>query len=329
MTLHTRIDAALDARASLFDPEHYVALRLFDGFVEGPSPFVVDLYARTLLLHARGEVTHDDVHALVEHLRMRLPWVRAAVLKLRRSQDASQRNGVALDDVAHFDHTVHEGALRYAVDLQMHRDAGLYLDTRNLRRWLYEHAAGWRVLNTFAYTGSLGVAALAGGARRVVQLDRSARFLNVARRSYGASGLDAERVQHRVEDFYRATSRMRREGALFECVIVDPPLFSTSDGGTVDMLRDARQVIDKVRPLVADGGWLVAVNNALWAPGAAWLDAIGVGDGYLSLETTVEVPGDCVGLAPYGTSVYPSDPRPFGHPTKIAVLRVRRKDGRR
>lgn len=37
------------------------------------------------------------------------------------------------------------------------------------------------MLNTFAYTGSLGVAACAGGTRRVVQVDLNRRFLDLAR----------------------------------------------------------------------------------------------------------------------------------------------------
>jgi 23S rRNA (cytosine1962-C5)-methyltransferase len=67
------------------------------------------------------------------------------------------------------------------LDLQANRDAGLYLDTRNLRGWLIENMAGARVLNTFAYTGSLGVAAKAGGASRVVHIDLKRAFLNVAK----------------------------------------------------------------------------------------------------------------------------------------------------
>ena len=50
------------------------------------------------------------------------------------------------------------------------------------------HLAGKTVLNTFAYTGSLGVAARAGGAARVVHLDLSRAFLNVAKDSYARNG---------------------------------------------------------------------------------------------------------------------------------------------
>jgi len=48
------IAVALAARADLFDAKgerHETAFRLFNGFSEGCSDLVVDLYGRTLVLH--------------------------------------------------------------------------------------------------------------------------------------------------------------------------------------------------------------------------------------------------------------------------------------
>ncbi len=81
-----------------------------------------------------------------------------------------------------------ENGIWYALDLRMNQDASLYLDTRNLRTWAKENLGGKTVLNAFAYTGSLGVAACGGGASRVVQLDLSRQFLNLAKTSYTLNG---------------------------------------------------------------------------------------------------------------------------------------------
>ena len=48
--------------------------------------------------------------------------------------------------------------------------------------------------------------------------------------------------------------------------------------------------------------------------------------GYLQVETRVEVPGDARGMVLAGAPA--ADPAPYGHSTKIAVLRATRKDGR-
>ncbi len=328
------LDAAIDARASLFDAAHVGALRLFNGFTEGDPTLALDVFGRTLVVLDHGDETGERrarVDAVVATVRAKLPWLKAAIWKARRAETTEARNGVLVwGDEADVDRKVKENGVWYALSLTMNRDEGLYLDTRNLRVWARENLAGRRVLNTFAYTGSLGIAARAAPAKHVVQLDRSATFLEVARRSSELNGFAVAKRHLVAGDYFTETSRMRRENALFDCVFVDPPFFSTTQKGRVDLEEAAAKVIDKARPLVADGGWLVAVNNALWVSGSDWLRTLTEGSGgYADLEATVPVPDDVRGMLPTTQTAWPADPAPFGHPTKIAVMRVRRKDGRK
>jgi 23S rRNA (cytosine1962-C5)-methyltransferase len=48
--------------------------------------------------------------------------------------------------------------------------------------------------------------------------------------------------------------------------------------------------------------------------------------GYLQIETLLPIPEDVTGTASTRQTPPPCDPAPFNHPTKIALLRVRRKD---
>jgi 23S rRNA (cytosine1962-C5)-methyltransferase len=329
--------SALDARAELLaqDPQHHGALRLFNGHTEGDSSMVVEVYGRTVLLHDRSEGNDSDLanaQAMLTVITTKFPWIRAGVWKVRRESATDARNGrVILGELEDVDTKVREGGVWYAVDLMLHRDASLYLDTRALRTWLREHSESKRVLNTFAYTGSLGVAARAGHADTVVQTDRSKEFLALVQRSYALNGLTYRRRDHIAGDFFAITSRLRGEKALFDTVLVDPPFFSTSREGTVDMETSALRLLDKVRPLIADGGALVAVNNALWVSGSAWMATLEriCNDGYATVEQTMEVPQDCLGMSRTDVIAWPSDPSPWNHPTKIAVLRMRRKDRRK
>ena len=320
---------ALAARADLFDSRHESAFRLFNGFYEGQPELVADLYGRTLVLHDYADPP-GEADALIEQAadfyRTRLPWLRAVLVKARHGETDEVRKGIVTEGIEP-DHHVQENGVWYAINLQLNQDASFYLDTRHLREWLKANAAGKTVLNTFAYTGSLGVAARAGGAARVVHLDLKRTFLNVAKDSYLRNGFKIEREDFRTGDFWPQISRLKREKTLFDCVLVDPPLFSHTRRGTVDLVESAERVLNKVRPLVADGGYLVAINNALFVPGARYLEMLQglCADGYLSLETLIPVPQDFLGPAP-DLSTLPADPAPFNHPTKIAVLRVRRKD---
>ena len=224
-----------------------------------------------------------------------------------------------------------EDGLRYALDLTGGHDCGLYLDTRQLRAWLRSQMGGARLLNCFAYTGSLGMAALAGGAAEVLHLDRSRAALNLAKRSYTLNGLPIRRTDFWPADFWAACSRLRREERLFDAVVLDPPFQSAGSGGRMGLADGGLALLNKVRPLVADGGRLVLVNNALYLSGQAFMATLEdlCTDGYLRLAQTIGVDEDCRGYPATRRESGLPDPAPFAHSTKIAVLAVRRKDGRR
>ncbi len=322
--------AALSARAALFDPRHETAFRLFNGFYEGWPALVADLYGRTLVLHNYADIPADADEVVAFAARFyadRLPWLNAVLVKARHAGDEDARRGVLLSGEA-TDRFVSENGVWYRVDLRLNQDCSLYLDTRHLREWAKANLEGKAVLNTFAYTGSLGVAAKAGGASRVVQLDLSRAFLNIGKDSYLRNGFGVQTKDFIAADFWPQISHLKREGARFDCVFVDPPLFSRTRHGTVDLVEGGQRLLNKVRPLINDGGTLITINNALFVSGASYMQRLETlcADGYLSIETLVPVPQDFVGYAETDSVTLPTDPAPFNHPTKIAVLRVRRKE---
>jgi 23S rRNA (cytosine1962-C5)-methyltransferase len=325
------LSCAVAARAELFEPKHDTALRVFNGFSEGYPNLGIDLYGRTLVLHdyaesEDAEKSHAMVLAVHAYLRAELPWVQAVLLKRHRSPHLTERQGVLLFG-ERVDRHIREHGVRYALELQLHGATSFYLDTRNLRAWAFHMLTDKTVLNTFAYTGSLGVAAVAGGANRVVHLDHNKTYLNVAKASYALNGFPIHKADFQVGDFWIQINLLKRTGERFDCVFLDPPFFSATSRGTVDLVNHSERVINKVRPLINDGGYLVAINNALFVSGAAYLHMLAMlcADGYLSIEELIPVPLYCTGYPQTVVSTPPVDPAPFNHPTKIVVLRVRRK----
>jgi 23S rRNA (cytosine1962-C5)-methyltransferase len=321
------LEKALEVRASLFDARHEAAFRLFNGFSEGEPTLAIDLYASTLVIHDYAE---DPAHgrSIVEQvtsfLRNHMSWLRAGIVKTRNARSADERRGHVLFGET-LDTRIKEHDVWYAIDLTMNRDASFYLDTRNLRKWLIEHLQGKTVLNTFAYTGSLGVAALAGGAARVVQHDLNRRFLNIAKTSYALNGFPIRKTDFLAADFFTLAAKFKRSGETFDCVIVDPPFFSTTSKGRVDQVHDSARLINKVRPLVNDGGTLIAINNALFVSGRDYMQKLESlsRDGYLQIREWIRVPDDLTGYNK--TSNFITDPAPFNHSTKIVVLGVKRR----
>ena len=95
----------------------------------------------------------------------------------------------------------------------------------------------------------------------------------------------------------------------------------------MDLVHASHRVINKVRPLIDDGGYLVAINNALFVSGVENIKTLQglCADGYLSIEELIPIPSDLTGYPQTIARTSPVDPAPFNHSTKIAVLRVRRK----
>lgn len=324
------IKDAVDQRGSFFPSTN--AYRLFNGYYEGIPGLVLDHYGSALVIldHAEPGENSILIDEISQWAMQHLTGLDAVLHKVRQSTDDRLRCGIlragnTLPDVAR------EFGVQYALNLQMHQDASFYLDTRCLRKWLKENMAGKRVLNTFAYTGSLGVAAGAGGALQVVQTDLKEKYLHIAQQSWTLNNLPAGKVQHLPGDFFRVIGRMRNTEGLYDCIILDPPFFSSTDAGTVNLLGEMTRLINKVRPLVAHDGWLVVINNALFHQGAAYmaeLDALCQSE-YLAFETMIPIPADITGYPETITAKPPVDPAPFNHPTKIVILKVFRKDGRK
>jgi len=309
------------------------AYRLFNGFYEGIPGLVLDCYGSTLVLfnHTETGSSKNLMYRITDWALKNLVGVDSVLLKQRQRADAGGvKNGILLAGQS-LPESIVEYGVEYALDLRINQDASFYLDTRGLRCWLLAHAAEKRVLNTFAYTGSLGVAAGAGGAAQVVQTDLNQKFLNLARRSWELNSLDADKQEIIPGDFFRVSARLRHERHLFDCVILDPPFFSETEAGKVDLEAGTTRLINKVRPLVAHGGVLIVINNALFLSGVdfkAELDRLCESD-YLSFEGMIPVPEDVTGYPDTVVDTPPADPAPFNHPTKIALLRVFRKDKRR
>ncbi len=321
------LEKALASRALLVDSKHESAFRLFNGFTEGCPELIIDLYASTAVIHNYADNPEQGeslVQEAQQFLTTALNWLRAGIVKTRNGATQDEKRGRLLFGTE-LDRKIKEHGVWYAIDLTLNRDASLYLDTRNLRKWIIENLKNKTVLNTFAYTGSFGVAARKGGASRVVQIDLNREFLNIAKESYALNGLPIQKGDFIARDFFEQVGNLKRENKFFDCVIIDPPFFSTTSKGKVDQEKESARLINKVRPLINDGGYLVAINNAVFVSGEEYMQTLDslCKDGYLKIKELIPVPEDFTGYNPVGKPI--TDPGPFNHSTKIAVLEVKRK----
>ena len=162
--------------------------------------------------------------------------------------------------------TVKEAGASYRIQLLGARHPGLFLDHAPLRQWLRARCAGMNVLNTFAYTGSLSVAAGLGGATEVVTLDLSRPSVQWAEENWKANALPDSSGRFIAGDVFEWLPRLKREGKRFDCVILDPPSFSRGKKGNFSTDRDLGKLHQLAMALLQPEGFLVSSINSAKIP---------------------------------------------------------------
>lgn len=182
----------------------------------------------------------------------------AVTLRVRRRRGRTEQHQRRADHGSF--HEVTEDGLRYLVNLDDYLDTGLYLDDREVRRWLRARSDGRAALNLFAYTCAASVAALAGGARSVTSVDLSGRYLKWGERNVALNDASANHQSIRADVLEWLRDRTNR----YELIFLAPPSHSRSKNmrGELDLQRDHVQLIERTARLLAPGGTLLFTTNA-------------------------------------------------------------------
>lgn len=218
------------------------AVRLIFGEADGLPGLIVDHYVEDVTGDlsggaGRGQLVCQFMAAGVE------AWKEAIVaalvgatgcphvyersdVSIREKEGLPQTTGVLAGDAPPDTLITRENGVRYHVDVRSGHKTGFYVDQRDNRALVQAYAAGRDVLNCFCYTGGFSLAALGGGARRVVSIDSSGEALALARANVEVNGFDAERAQWLDADAFRTLRSLVDEGERFDLVVLDPPKFA-------------------------------------------------------------------------------------------------------
>jgi 23S rRNA (cytosine1962-C5)-methyltransferase len=258
-----RIARSLARRAGLAAAKHSNALRLVHGESDGLPGLVVDRYDDVLVaqfLSAGAERWRDTLlDALAEATSCEAVFERSDA-EVRKLEGFAPRVGFARGNRAARRCPIVEYGLNFRVDVEEGQKTGFFLDQRENRQRVRSLAAGREVLDGFSYTGGFAIAALAGGARRVLAVESSAPALEVARDNLAANALDAARVEFVKADVFAHLRLLRDQGARFGLVVLDPPKFAPTAAQARNAARAYKDVNLLAFKLLAPGGLLATFS---------------------------------------------------------------------
>ncbi len=247
MTVSERIAAAWRARAGLGECH-----RLFHGWGEGLPGIEIDRYGDAVV---------------IEHAPEQAPLVAELIPAL----DACQRFEVVVARPRGFGtapvamrgalgrRVVAEEGIRFSIDLARAGNPGLYVDARPARGWIRAHSAGRRVLNLFAFSGSLGVAAAVGGARAVTHVDSHQGALDWCRRNSELNGVRVDGRDLARMNIYQHLRRGQAGRQRYDAILLDPPP-GPAEPRAKDRspgLRGVAALAPLCARMLAPGGWLL------------------------------------------------------------------------
>ncbi|ABN91962.1 SAM-dependent methyltransferase [Burkholderia pseudomallei] len=177
-------------------------------------------------------------------------------VSIREKEGLEQTTGVLAGDAPPDTLIANENGVLYHVDVRNGHKTGFYVDQRENRALVAQYARDRDVLNCFCYTGGFSLAALKGGAKRVVSIDSSGDALALAQRNVAANGFDAARAQWLDADAFKTLRRLVDEGERFDLIVLDPPKFAPTRDSVDRAARAYKDVNLSGLKLLRPGGLL-------------------------------------------------------------------------
>jgi 23S rRNA (cytosine1962-C5)-methyltransferase len=225
-----RLGSALELRRRFIrDQQQTNSYRLINGDGDGLSGVVVDRFDDVLVVQLltagadRMRATLVDALGELLHPRSIIERSHGAV----RKQEGLEDHVALLAGEAVTSTIASEHGIKLKIDLEHGQKTGYFLDQRDNRALAGSIASGARVLDAFCYQGGFSLAAVAGGASKVVAVDTSARALETARQNLELNGHPPSAVEFVHGE---AGKLMAETPNRFDLIVLDPPPLARSRG---------------------------------------------------------------------------------------------------
>ncbi|MDD4395501.1 MAG: class I SAM-dependent methyltransferase [Bacteroidales bacterium] len=231
--LKLRVQEAVAAREAMFvtREKQLEACRLIAAESDGLPGVIADRYGDYIVCQflSAGAEAHREtiVDCLQEICNPRGIYERSDVA-VREKEGLSERTGILRGEEPPEIIMIVENGIQFEVDVRNGHKTGFYLDQRDNRRAVANHALGRTVLNCFSYTGGFGIAAAAHGAAHVTNIESSQDALRMSDENMHLNGITEERYSNIDGNAFKVLRALRAEEKTFDVIILDPPKFIES-----------------------------------------------------------------------------------------------------
>ncbi len=239
-------------------PISHQAQRLFHGrshVHEGYEDIAIDWLSPVILITLYKAVAANEIKLLAEKLFSAVSECSSVQVQYRYEQTGPIE---LLIGEPCTQTVIEENGLKYHISLGRTQNTGLFLDMINGRQWVKNNAQGARVLNLFSYTCAFSVAAIAGDAASVFNIDMSRPSLAIGRDNHRLNAHDTSKVKFDSLDIFKSFGRIKKHGA-YDLLICDPPSFQK---GSVDIKRDYKKIIRRIPEFMNPNSLLMLCLNS-------------------------------------------------------------------
>lgn len=246
---------------------HTDCFRIYDKEIH-EYPLAIDFYAGRFCVHyfSRSREKEEPDQHLIDEVESALKMVFGEAAKLiywrtRARQKETRQYEKAGESKEFF--TVTEYGVKFKINLTDYLDTGLFLDHRETRKFVANHAKGKTILNLFAYTCSFSVHAAAAGASFTKSVDMSNTYTAWGKDNFILNTLSVKNNQVVRADCLKFLDEEMNRAIKYDIIVIDPPTISRSK--KMDQLFDIQvdyvNLIAKAAKLLNEGGVIYFSTN--------------------------------------------------------------------
>jgi len=259
-----RVAAAVGRRADFLANASTDAFRVINAESDGLPGVVADVYAGHVVVQLATAGAEFWKQTLVDALMKFVPGAKSVFnrsdVDSRAHEGLEPQKGLLAGVEPPELVEIHEGEVKYLVDVHTGHKTGFYLDQRDARAQVAALSNGCDVLNCFSYTGGFGLACAAAGALNVTHLDLSAGALALAKKNADLNHSCLTKQEFLEGDVFKVLRTFRDSRKSFDLIVLDPPKFADTKSGLMKATRGYKDINLLAMKLLKPNGLLATFS---------------------------------------------------------------------